>query len=292
MSLYLGCPVWSYKGWLGSFYPEGTKQSAFLREYVHRLTAVEGNTTFYAVPGVKTLAHWAEVMPETFRFCPKLPRTISHAGLLQEHVEEGLAFIQTMSQLGSRLGPVFLQLPPHYSPKRLDDLRAFLEAWPADLRLAVEVRHPKWFESPFQENLVALLEELGKGRVVIDPRPIRSLSGNKILQGSVYKRMLEIWERKQETPIPSRPVGDFTFLRFIGHPVLDQNAGFIAEWADYLAAVLRQGQDAYVFCHCPDVRLDPWLCRDFHQQVNDRFSIPPLPWDEIDSNIAGQFRLW
>ncbi len=292
MSLYLGCPVWSYKGWLGRFYPEGTKQSDFLREYSRRLTTVEGNTTFYAVPKVETLARWAEEMPATFRFCPKLPRAVSHAGPLQEHIEEELAFIQLMGQLGTRLGPMFLQLPPSYSPQRLEDLRSFLEAWPADVRLAVEVRHPKWFESPYQENLVELFQKLGKGRVVTDPRPIRSLSENKVLRGSGYKRLLEIWERKQETPLPSRPEMNFTFLRFIGHPVRDQNAAFIAEWADYLADILRQDKEAYVFCHCPDVRIDPWLCRDFHQQVNERFSISPLPWDEIDSNIAEQFRLW
>jgi uncharacterized protein YecE (DUF72 family) len=291
MSLYLGCPIWSYKGWLGSFYPKGTKQSDFLREYARRLTTVEGNTTFYAVPSAETLARWAAEMPETFRFCPKLPRAISHAGQLQPHVEEAHAFIQVMGQLGTRLGPMFLQLPPHYSPKLLDDLGAFLAAWPAHVRLAVEVRHPAWFASPHQENLIELLQELEKALVVIDTRPIRSLSGNKILEGSVYKRMLEARERKPDLPIPTRREVGFTFLRFIGHPLMDQNAVFIEEWADHLAGALRQGREAYVFCHCPDERLDPWLCRDFHQRVNARFAIPPLPWDEIEANIASQPRL-
>lgn len=291
MSLYLGCPVWSYKGWMGGFYPEGTKQSDFLREYARRLTTVEGNTTFYAVPNAETLARWAEEMPDTFRFCPKLPRTISHAGRLQPHLEEAHAFIQVMSQLGTRLGPMFLQLPPRYSPGLLDDLGAFLAAWPAHVLLAVEVRHPGWFESPHQDNLIELLQGLEKARVVIDTRPIRSLSGNQILEGSVYQRMLEARERKPDLPIPTRREVGFTFLRYIGHPLMEQNAAFIDEWADHLAGALEQGRDAYVFCHCPDERLDPWLCRDFHQRVNARFPIPPLPWDEIDSNIASQPRL-
>jgi uncharacterized protein YecE (DUF72 family) len=292
MSLYLGCPIWSYKGWLGSFYPEGTKPSAFLREYARRLTTVEGNTTFYAAPNPETLRRWAEEMPEFFRFCPKLPRTISHAGLLQPHIEEAQAFIETMSLLGTCLGPMFLQLPPRYSPRALDDLGAFLEAWPAHVRLAVEVRHPKWFESPHQENLIRLLQELDKARVVIDTRPIRSLHGNQLLEGSAYRRMLEARERKPDLPIPTQREVGFPFLRYIGHPVMDQNAEFIAEWADHLAGALEQGKEAYVFCHCPDERLDPWLCREFHQQVNARFSIPPLPWDEIDANIARQATLW
>ena len=50
MNLYIGCPIWSWKGWVGNFYPEGTKPAEFLHEYARRLTTVEGNTTFYAVP--------------------------------------------------------------------------------------------------------------------------------------------------------------------------------------------------------------------------------------------------
>jgi uncharacterized protein YecE (DUF72 family) len=284
MNLYLGCPIWSYKGWLGSFYPAGTKPAQFLHEYTRRLTTVEGNTTFYATPDTGTLARWAEVMPEGFRFCPKLPRTISHEGPLQPHVEEALAFIQAMSQLGTNLGPMFLQLPPSYSPRLLDDLRAFLQAWPAHVRLAVEVRHTKWFESPHQENFDKLLQELDMGKVVIDTRPIRSLSGNKILESSVYQRMLEARERKPDLPIPGPREESFIFLRFIGHPVMDQNAEFIAEWVEQIAGALEQGREAFVFCHCPDERFDPWLCREFHHQVNARFAIPPLPWDEVEPN--------
>jgi uncharacterized protein YecE (DUF72 family) len=291
MSLYLGCPIWSCKGWVGSLYPEGTKQAAFLREYARRLTTVEGNTTFYATPNNETLARWVAEMPETFRFCPKLPRTISHAGKLQPRIEEAQVFIQAMNQLSSRLGPMFLQLPPRYSPKLLDDLNTFLTAWPQHIPLAVEVRHPSWFESPHQEYLTELLLERGKARVVIDTRPIRGLSGTKILEGSVYQRMLEAREKKPDLPIPTEREVNFTFLRFIGHPLMDQNAGFIEEWAEHLAETLEQGRDAYVFCHCPDERLDPWLCRDFHQRVKARFPIPPLPWDEIDSDGAIQPRL-
>jgi uncharacterized protein YecE (DUF72 family) len=291
MRLYLGCPIWSSKGWVGSLYPEGTKPSDFLREYVRRLTTVEGNTTFYATPNDEILARWKETMPDSFRFCPKVPRTISHAGELQPHREEAQAFIHQMSQLGTRLGPMFLQLPPRYSPRLLSDLSSFLEGWPLDVLLAVEVRHPAWLESPHQEKLDELLHSHGKGRVVTDTRPIRDLKGDKILEGSAYKSMLAARERKPDLPLPTGRELSFTFLRYIGHPLLDHNTGFVEEWADQLAGTLAQDHEAYVFCHCPDERLDPWLCREFHRQVNARFTIPPLPWDEIDPEIARQAKL-
>ncbi|MBU1661739.1 MAG: DUF72 domain-containing protein, partial [Chloroflexi bacterium] len=76
MNIYLGCPIWSFRGWVGNFYPHGTKPGDFLREYTRRLTTVEGNTTFYAIPPKKTIESWVAEMPEGFHFCPKLPRAI------------------------------------------------------------------------------------------------------------------------------------------------------------------------------------------------------------------------
>ena len=116
MSLYLGCPIWSFKGWVGSFYPKGTKPADFLWEYARRLNTVEGNTTFYATPSPEKLERWVKETPETFRFCPKLPRAVSHAGKLVEHLDEAHQFLNTMSVLADALGPALpatsAKLPP------------------------------------------------------------------------------------------------------------------------------------------------------------------------------------
>src|SRR6185369_11373085 len=114
MNLYIGCPIWSFKGWVGNFYPQGTKPAEFLREYARRLTTIEGNTSFYAVPAPNTLQQWVVETPATFRFCPKLPRAISHDGKLVGHIPDALQFVDRMSLLGERLGAMFLQLPPRY----------------------------------------------------------------------------------------------------------------------------------------------------------------------------------
>jgi len=292
MSLFLGCPIWAYKGWVGSFFPKGTKSSEFLREYARRLNTVEGNTTFYAVPAPGTLQRWAEETPETFQFCPKLPRTISHAGALVEHISEALQFLELVELLGPRLGPIFLQLPPSYPPAMLEDLRVFLETWPGKARLAVEVRHTGWFDPEHHAALNELLSGLGMARVVIDTRPIRSLQGEPILKGSVYQRLLEARQRKPDLPVIPEHTADFVFLRYIGHPRMEQNISFLDEWAGHLAGWLGQGVHAYVFCHCPDERLDPWLCRELYQRVAALVEIPPLPWEEADSGEVSQARLF
>lgn len=70
---WLGCAVWSYKGWVGDFYPTGSRPRDFLSLYSERLNAVEGNTTFYAVPDEKTVHKWVSQTPAIFKFCPKFP---------------------------------------------------------------------------------------------------------------------------------------------------------------------------------------------------------------------------
>jgi uncharacterized protein YecE (DUF72 family) len=292
MDLYVGCPIWSFKGWVGNFYPKGTKPTDFLREYAQRLTTVEGNTTFYAVPAQKTIEAWAESLPDTFCFCPKVPKAISHEGKLTDNIERAREFIKVMNPLGTRLGPMFLQLPPRYAPKLLADLQGFLALWPPEVRLAVEVRHLDWFESPAREALNQLLSEHNMARVVIDTRPIRSLDGDRILEGSVYQTLLAARTRKPNVPILPERTADFIFLRYIGHPRIEQNESLLEEWAGYVSSQLTAGSDAYVFCHSPENLAAPYLCRDFHRRVAEKISLPPLPWDKVDAGNFEQRQLF
>src|SRR6185503_5709044 len=291
MKVYIGCPIWSFKGWVGNFYPKGTKSSDFLREYARRLTTIEGNTTFYAVPAPKTIEAWIQQTPETFRFCPKIPKAISHNGKLIDMIERANEFVNVMRPLAARLGPMFLQLPPSYSPKLMADLVKFLDAFPKDIRLGVEVRHLDWFDSPHAESLDRLLADHNMARVTIDTRPIRALDGDKILAGSVYQSLLEARARKPDIPVVPKRTADFVFVRYIGHPQLEINTPFLAEWGNYFVSQLREGADVYAFCHSPENLTAPWICKELHQRVAKEISIPQLPWDEIKPDIAEQPQL-
>lgn len=282
MAIYVGCPIWSFKGWVGNFYPKSAKPADFLREYARRLTTVEGNTTFYAVPAKKTLENWVVDTPETFRFCPKIPKAISHEGRLMDNIDKARAFVDVMRGLGTRLGPVFLQLPPRFGPKQIGDLSAFLSAWSADVQLAVEVRHLDWFDTSHDETLNQLLAEHNMARVTIDTRPIRSLAGDAILTGSVYQTLLEARERKPNVPVLPKRTADFVFVRYIGHPDLQINRPFLDEWGEYFSSQMKEGAEVYVFCHSPDNLIAPDLCRELHRRVAKNIPVPPLPWDEVE----------
>ena len=120
MNFYLGCAVWSYQGWIGNFYPPKSKSSELLQLYSQRLTTVECNATFYAIPDRKLLRRWREQTTTDFRFCLKLPRDITHQGRLQKQIPLALEFIEKMQILGENLGVIFAQLPPSYGPDYLD----------------------------------------------------------------------------------------------------------------------------------------------------------------------------
>ncbi|NTU64107.1 MAG: DUF72 domain-containing protein [Chloroflexi bacterium] len=292
MNFFTGSAVWAHQGWVGNFFPKGTKQADYLREYAKRLTTVEGNTTFWATPLVETVLRWAQETPAYFRFCPKLPRGISHAGQLMPHLSEAQRFVDLMRNLGTRLGPMFLQLPPRYSPKLSNDLQKFLSAWPREVKLALEVRHLDWFSEPHHSALNDLLRAHDVARVLIDTRPIRNLPDAKIEGGRVQVLLEQAQERKPDVPLLPERTASFAFVRYIGNPDVPANAALLDEWADRMAGWLEEPcegseplarlSDVYAFCHCPDETFSPQICRELHQRVAARVPIDPLPWDDAD----------
>jgi uncharacterized protein YecE (DUF72 family) len=273
MSFLLGCAIWSYPGWVGELFPKGSRSQDFLKLYSRRLHAVEGNTTFYAIPGEETVARWAEETPEGFEFCPKLPRELTHNGALSPYIDGALAFLERMQGLGSRLGPHFLQLPPGYAPDRRADLTELLHAWPGAAPLAVVVRHPAWFREPQGPRLDALLEARGVGRVILDTRPIYS--------GPDDPQVLS--ERKKpKVPLVTAVTAPFAFVRYISHPDPERNEAFLAEWAARVEGWLRAGTRVYFFVHCPVEERSPSVARRFQALLEERGApVGPLPWNLI-----------
>lgn len=275
---YLGCAVWGYQDWVGQFYPAGAAAGKFLQLYGERLTAVEGNTTFYSLPTAATIDRWAEQTPETFRFCPKLPRLYSHSGALMPHLQDAQRFLHSLQRLGPRLGPVMLQLPPSYSPASLLDLTQFLTQWPRQTApISVEVRHLGWFQKPHRDRLNELLLHLGAGRVLLDTRPM--YDG---LQEGMADPQWASERRKPQVPLQPIVTADFALVRYISHPDLGCNEPYLLEWVPRLQGWLTAGKTVYLFVHCPDESRSPAIARHFYDSLKMAYpSLPALPWDGI-----------
>jgi uncharacterized protein YecE (DUF72 family) len=154
--IHAGASGYGYKEWQGSFYPEKIRPEAMLPWYSQRLPTVEINNTFYQMPKVPVLEHWAEVTPEHFRFSIKAPRRITHdARLKADSVADAVSYLyKSLATLQDKRGAVLFQLPP-FLRKDLPRLREFLSLLPEDHRAAFEFRNDSWFDDEVYAELQA-----------------------------------------------------------------------------------------------------------------------------------------
>ena len=126
--LYLGTSGWSYSDWEGTLYPEALPSGSRLAEYVKRYATVEIDSTFYGTPRRSTVQKWREISPEGFLFAAKFPQEVTHERKLVDSEAEAESFVRTMAELGDRLGPLLLQLPPSFAVEGMGVLEDFLKA--------------------------------------------------------------------------------------------------------------------------------------------------------------------
>ena len=160
MRIWAGTSGWSYPAWKGVFYPEDLPAKDFLRFYASRFASVEINNTFYRMPKPEVLRGWSEQVDPTggdFRFVLKAPQRITHIRRLKEAADEVAYFLRTAEELGERLGPILVQLPPNlkFDRERLERFLDDVAAARPETRLAFEFRHPSWRDAAALETLTA-----------------------------------------------------------------------------------------------------------------------------------------
>ena len=163
MKIYAGTSGFSYKAWKGSFYPEKLPANAMLAHYARRLPAVEINNTFYRMPRVDQLEKWSSQVSDEFRFSRKASRRITHMKRLKDCREETDYLFRGVGALGAQLGSVLFQLPPNLR-KDQARLETFVETLPQGIQVALEFRHPSWFD----QSIFDLLTARGLAWVVAD----------------------------------------------------------------------------------------------------------------------------
>jgi uncharacterized protein YecE (DUF72 family) len=159
----VGTSGYSYKAWKGSFYPDDLPDAEMLRFYARRLRTVEINNTFYRMPSKPLLGRWVAEVPEDFTFVLKASQRITHQKRLRDVGEAVAYFFDAASVLGGRLGPVLFQLPP-FARKDAGRLGDFLAQVPPGRRVALEFRHPSWFD----DEVYGLLRSGGAALCVAD----------------------------------------------------------------------------------------------------------------------------
>lgn len=144
MPAIIGTSGWQYRHWRGRFYPSAVRQADWLSYFAQRFAAVEINATFYSLPKPERFDEWAGAVPGDFAFAVKASQYLTHRKRLKEPEEPVATLLQRARRLGGALGPVLVQLPPNFkaAPQRLAQA---LDAFPSDVRVAVEPRHGSWW---------------------------------------------------------------------------------------------------------------------------------------------------
>ncbi|HXN31190.1 MAG TPA: DUF72 domain-containing protein [Polyangiaceae bacterium] len=215
MRVLVGTSGYSYKEWKPAFYPDDLPARSFLHYYAERLPTVEINNTFYRMPTGKLVSGWASEVPDTFTFALKAPQRITHVARLKDVSEPTAAFLRVAGELGPRLGPLLFQLPP-FLRKDTPRLHAFLEATvalPQRPRIAVEFRHPSWFDDEVFDALRAHRASLciAEGEALASPLVATADWGYVRLRRDAYPSdLVAEWARK----IQSQPWTDaFVYVK-------------------------------------------------------------------------------
>lgn len=285
--LYLGCPVWAHEPWRGKFFTRDARREDFLPQYAGVFDTSEGNSTFYGLPTPATIARWAAEAPETFRFCLKFPRTITHDLQLVGAAAATREFLDRVAPLAPKLGPFFLQLHQTFGLRRLGELAAYLRTLPREHGYAVEVRSAEFFDAgPGERALDELLGELGMERVVFDTRGL-------FASAATDPATVDAKRKKPRVPVRFTAIGPRPFVRFVGDPDVARNQAVFDEWAAVVARWVGEGRTPYFFTHHPDDAWAPELARRFQLRVHALLPAVPAPaaWPAERENRPTQMSL-
>lgn len=283
---YLGCPVWGLKAWSGLFFERRTPSRNYLEHYATVFNSVEGNTTFYGTPKKSTVQRWDAQTPADFRFCFKFPRSISHDKALHDSASETKLFLDTLALLKDKLGTLFLQLPPDFTPQRLPSLSNFLRQLPADFSYAVEVRHPSFFVGNDEARFCELLQRHNIDRVVFDTRVLHRSRDQ-------CSEVIAAQQKKPKLPIRKSATGRHPFLRLMVVDDLEQSQTCLSSWASVVAEWMQAGLIPYVFLHTPADVYAPHMARRFHgllaAQLPDIETGTMAPWPVARAEEDGNY---
>jgi uncharacterized protein YecE (DUF72 family) len=236
--IYVGTCGFSYKDWIGPFYPPKIKPVEMLPFYARVFPAVEIDSSYYGVPSLQTVESMTARTPSNFRFSFKVPQTVTHppdphatnvhddAALLLESLAPAVR--------AGKLACVLAQFPNGFKPEEPQEryVRRVVEALEG-VPVVVEFRNRRW-QRP---QTLELLRELGAGYCNVDmPHLEGLLAPSADASGAVgyvrfHGRNAKTWWRGSN-------VTRYDYL---------YDPGELVPWTDRIAGVEEQTTDTYVF---------------------------------------------
>ena len=163
--IHIGTSGWSYKHWVGKFYPDKSNSEEQFEFYTRHFDTVEINNSFYKLPPRSVFENWYKYSPKKFLFVVKANRFITHMLKLTKPQEPITRLFNSIDALKEKLGPVLFQLPPKWKVNAVR-FKEFLEALPKGQRYVFEFRNETWYTEEIyqllhQYNCAFCIYELG-----------------------------------------------------------------------------------------------------------------------------------
>lgn len=165
VQINIGCAGWSYKDWIGPFYPKSIEALNQLEYYSHFFDLVEINSSFYNLPTISMVNTWLIKVPKQFRFIVKVWQEITHK-LHESEIDYRIdQFFFRMKPLEDKMIGYLFQFPPwfHYSEENFQKLNYLINEIPLNnkLKYIFEFRDNSWFKSEILNKFID-----GKERVL------------------------------------------------------------------------------------------------------------------------------
>ena len=241
-NISIGCAKWN-KTDLKGFYPKGTKDE--LAYYSTQFNSIELNATFYGMPSSEQVLTWKEKTPENFKFFPKITNTVSHFRRLLNIDDVVTQFATAVLNFDDKLGMVFLQLHDNFKPKDYERLEQFVNKWPKEVPLAIELRNTEWFtDEEILDKTCDLFEQNNITNIIVDTAGRRDM---------LHMRLT--------TPN--------AFIRYVGANH-ESDYARLEDWLDRLTTWKKEGlQNLYFFVHQNIEKASPLLSAYFIEKMNE-----------------------
>lgn len=244
LEMCIGCAKWN-KTDLKGFYPKGTKDE--LTYYSTQFNSIELNATFYGMPSEEQIATWRDKVPADFKFFPKVTSTISHYRRLINITDVVTKFATAVLNFDEKLGMVFLQLHNNFKPKDFERLERFIQDWPKEVPLAVELRNEEWFsDEEIFNKTCELFEEFKITNILVDTAGRRDM---------LHMRLT--------TPV--------AFIRYVGANA-ESDYTRLDDWVERIKIWKNEGlEKLYFFVHQNIEKASPLLSSYFIENLNKEF---------------------
>ncbi len=170
--ILIGTSGYSYKDWVGPFYPQGTKQGDYLAHYSGEFNAVEINFTYYRPPTARIFERMLESSRGEVKFAVKAHQEMTHERQCPDHLfDDFKSALKPLRQAGVFLC-LLAQFPFSFkkSEAGLEHIERLRQRF-APLEIVVEFRNNSWIA----EGTFDFLREKGLGYCCVDEPELKGL---------------------------------------------------------------------------------------------------------------------